>query len=586
MNYRPTIAHSLIFALHPPLPPLARVRVSALPHFDRHTVTSRTLKQLHYPIASVLVHGVGALFYTANPKWGGGSASNRLVEIMQRAFISIEHLRQTKMPPILYLQMSYSVDTRCKEVFAYLSWLVRRRVFTEIQLSFAHQGHHFITHDSQTIDNLFAHAGCHLSKNRSCNDLFCVIGAHMRKSSALCRDELYSALRESFSTMNWPMGVVCEHMESIAAWGAWITLKRSNGRSYLNDMFIASASMHFRFWSTTIQARNRSSDQWSDDPSSSSSSSSSSFRLLSHDMPMSFDRRGVCGGIPPPSVPLSITAESIREVQHSITRSLDDFRVTASSAKQMNADAIDAADETEVPFSWSPYDRFRCEGGGSHVKERQLPIGKARYPSFHSMQMRDTDAFVVVRPHHARQGDTRRFWIGIILSASDEEITLQWYQPEHMQSAAECASPVYDYAEDEGEESKSNGDASSSSLSSSSSSSSMDRTEKELNGAWKAEVREVQDGRIEANSSVIERRTVLIHFKTLSIDSTLPLKVREQIKEALANDVMNVRVKREAAVERTKIQGMVKAKTEEVNEKAAQSAAERAKKRKALHSED
>jgi hypothetical protein len=161
-----------------------------LPYFPEITKTTSSAFKQRYHLIGVLAHGIGAWVYTMSDKWRADS--NLTIEVLQRVLTSIEEKRG-KLPRKLYLQMDNCVrENKNRYVLGYLSWLVLRGVFDEIELSFLPVGH---THED--IDQLFSR-----------------IAIAMRTRNICDRDDLFRCVKEAYQAFD--MEVQCENIETIA----------------------------------------------------------------------------------------------------------------------------------------------------------------------------------------------------------------------------------------------------------------------------------------------------------------------------------------------------------------------------------
>ena len=165
------------------------------PYFHEKSKSSSEAYKQRYHLIGVLAHGVGSWVYTMSDKWK--SDSNVTIEVLQRVLTDIE--RKKGLPRKLYLQMDNCVrENKNKYVLGYLSWLVERGVFEEIELSFLPVGH---THED--IDQLFSR-----------------LAIALRGRNAVDRTELYTVIRDAY--VKWDQPPCCVHLESVANMSAFL----------------------------------------------------------------------------------------------------------------------------------------------------------------------------------------------------------------------------------------------------------------------------------------------------------------------------------------------------------------------------
>ena len=117
--------------------------VNGFPHFWEISKGDSKSKRLKIHTEIAMVHGGRPAIYVA---WEDiASDPNLTCEILFRTLRREEEERDGGLPPVLYLQLDNCIRENKNTVFiGYVSWLVERRVFKEIYLSFLPVGHtHF-----------------------------------------------------------------------------------------------------------------------------------------------------------------------------------------------------------------------------------------------------------------------------------------------------------------------------------------------------------------------------------------------------------------------------------------------------------
>ena len=97
------------------------------------------------------VHGLGNYVYVADESVPGGS--NLILEVLNRTLLDLDArgLLPTDPESVFYLQVDNCGENRNRTMFAYLTDLVRRGVFSKIRAGFLMVGH---THED--IDQFFS----------------------------------------------------------------------------------------------------------------------------------------------------------------------------------------------------------------------------------------------------------------------------------------------------------------------------------------------------------------------------------------------------------------------------------------------
>jgi hypothetical protein len=128
-------------------------------------------------VIGVKVHGVGHLVYVCDETVRGGG--NLIIDVLRRTLLFLE--KKGKLPflnPVLYLQIDNCGENKNKTLFAFLTDLVRKKVFHKIKACFLMVGH---THDD--IDQVFA-----------------TISSYLKQVHIVCpdRESLFAAIKDGF----------------------------------------------------------------------------------------------------------------------------------------------------------------------------------------------------------------------------------------------------------------------------------------------------------------------------------------------------------------------------------------------------
>jgi hypothetical protein len=390
-----------------------------LPYFMQSTKTTAAVYKQKMVLVGAIIHGVGTQIYTVSDKWK--KDPNLTAEVLQRVLKSLEN-KKMPLPPILYLQLDNCCrENKNKAFMAYLAWLVKRKIFTEIHLSFLPVGH---THED--IDQLFSR-----------------IAIYLKNNNALTIDELHEACIKGFRKNDWAgSDTQCTHIESITSWKEWLFCNRevpasaltppaastpgveSNKRrkvlvsslaaaaaaaagaagagvesskkgtkfSYCNEMFQHLNVMHFLFklYSHTVEAnaeKNIKAQSYEYPIMFTKSKSceqewelynteSKGFKLLHDLMPFNFGDNNC----PLPMAPNTPTAEILNEIERGLERlagtgayqGKGESRISAAQIEQLRDGLNKLKDETPKEFQWEDDGLFKREMGQLELGGRDL----------------------------------------------------------------------------------------------------------------------------------------------------------------------------------------------------------------------
>ena len=303
---------------------------AAFPYFHAKSKTSSEVYKQRYHLIGVLVHGVGSWVYTMADRFK--TDSNVTIEVLQRVLIEIED-KKGRLPSKLYLQMDNCVrENKNKFVIGYLSWLVQRGVFQEIQLSFLPVGH---THED--IDQMFSR-----------------IAVRLRQRNAVDQVELFSIVTESFE--KYGVQPECRELTTVANISEWI-------KEHLNDIHghADRRILHYQILphpdGAMLKTKNRSTHPWG-----SYHTPSTGFHLLKSSVPKSF-----AGVLSPPPLELKDNSSIVPKIRSGLVKLRDpeiECRISEESFCRLEASLNLLADLTPIPFSWSDYGKFKCEQVG------------------------------------------------------------------------------------------------------------------------------------------------------------------------------------------------------------------------------
>jgi hypothetical protein len=302
------------------------------PYFWEKSKDSDGVFKQKYHLIGVLVHGIGSWVYTMSHRFKADS--NVTIEVLQRVLQEIE-AKKGKLPKKLYLQMDNCVrENKNKYVLGYLSWLVQRGVFEEIELSFLPVGH---THED--IDQMFSR-----------------IAIHLRGRDAHHQFQMHDAVHGAYQSCS---GVrpVCAEIDAVANISSWITpylneIHNHAGRNILHYQFLPHAD------GAMIHSKKRADHKWDlyDTPSG-------GFHLLTV---------GGLAGIPTVVDGEWSTALNVPDLQPNVTRHIEKIRrglaalaseprITSASLVILEANIALLEDPNPVPFAWPAQGLFLRE---------------------------------------------------------------------------------------------------------------------------------------------------------------------------------------------------------------------------------
>ncbi len=111
-----------------------------MPHFSNVShISGQGGHKLKVHLVGVLVHGRGTYCYTILDKFEHGSSLT--VECLQRTFKRIEE-EEGSLPETLFLQLDNCWrENKNQFLLGYLTWLVDRGIFKDVEISFLPKGH-------------------------------------------------------------------------------------------------------------------------------------------------------------------------------------------------------------------------------------------------------------------------------------------------------------------------------------------------------------------------------------------------------------------------------------------------------------
>jgi hypothetical protein len=305
---------------------------AAFPYFHEKSKTSSEVYKQKYHLIGVLVHGVGSWVYTMADRFK--SDSNVTIEVLQRVLAEIE-AKKGRLPRKLYLQMDNCTrENKNKYVLGYLSWLVQRGVFDEIELSFLPVGH---THED--IDQMFSR-----------------IAIRLRQRDAVDQVDLFATVRESFQ--KYGVQPECRELDSVANMSAWL-------EDYLNEIHNHAnrSILHYQILAhedgAMLKTRGRSTHPWGV-----YATRSTGFHLLKvgglDGIPDSF--AGLADVHKPPPLPLKDNSKIVPRIKNGLIKMREtETRLSLEAFDRLEASLSALADLTPIPFNWPRDGKFACE---------------------------------------------------------------------------------------------------------------------------------------------------------------------------------------------------------------------------------
>jgi hypothetical protein len=309
---------------------LVRFFCAGFPYFHEKSKTSSEAFKQKYHLLGAIVHGIGMWVFTMSHRFQADS--NATIEVLQRLLKEIEQKNPGKrLPKKLYVQMDNCVrENKNKYVLGYLSWLVQRRVFDEIQLSFLPVGH---THED--IDQMFSR-----------------IAIQLRTHNAVDLEELKTVVTNAIVKFN--VRPEFRSIHSVANLKDWLT-------PYLNDIHghAGREILHFQLLPSPdgamIKTKARCDLEWG-----SYATDSGGFHLLRPETPLSFTAGGV-RNVPPPN-PLKVQdAVYLAQIKKGLMSLEDDPRLPVVSRARLYDSLSLLRDTTPSVFDWQDDGLFRCE---------------------------------------------------------------------------------------------------------------------------------------------------------------------------------------------------------------------------------
>jgi hypothetical protein len=268
--------------------------------------------------------------------------SNVTIEVLQRVLTDLSNESGGPLPETLYLQLdNCGRENKNVAVMAYLSWLINRKVFKFVEVSFLPVGH---THED--IDQVWSRTGIALKRN-----------------DVSCEAELFEIIVEAFHHYGYSprcgsLDDECRGFSGVANIRDWIS-EHHIKMSGLSQREV----MHLRFSlhddGPCIQTKNRSTQSWETTKGHIYDTPSKGFHLLLKNTPS--PPFAVGARLPPPTNVRVQHAMLMKKLKSALDRFKIDQRVSSAAWKWLAAGIDRLQDTRPVPFSWPLHGQLLCE---------------------------------------------------------------------------------------------------------------------------------------------------------------------------------------------------------------------------------
>jgi hypothetical protein len=335
------------------------------PHFEHQTKTSSGMFKQKYHLIGALVHGRGAWVYTMSHRFPADP--NVTIEVLQRVLADLSEESGGPLPKKLYLQLDNCVrENKNRAVMAYLCWLVQRRIFKEIHVSFLPVGH---THED--IDQVWSRTSIQMKGHNVC-----------------CEEELFALIQDSFH--HYGHKARCGSLETVANVKEWILphceeMAGLAGREIQHLKIVAHEDGPAIF---TKHAANGGIDEGWSEKGHVYQTPSCGFHLLHKNTPAP-PFVDAAEARPLPLKPKEQNARVLDRLETALKLCGSDLRVSKAAWQSLERSLLTLRDTNPVPFSW-PYD-------GQLLCERMHAYDAARYAALQAVRQAPVDADVAHR---------------------------------------------------------------------------------------------------------------------------------------------------------------------------------------------
>jgi hypothetical protein len=378
--------------------------VSGYPHFVEQTKASSGMFKQKYHLIGALVHGRGMWVYTMSHKFPADP--NVTIEVLQRVLTDLSDESGGPLPKKLCLQMDNCVrENKNQALFAYLGWLVQRKVFASIEVSFLPVGH---THED--IDQVWSRTSIQMKVNNVC-----------------CEEELFAVIKAAFHHCG--LQARCGSIKSVANLKGWLLshcepVAGLAGREILHFLIQPHAD------GPAIFTKHRAHNTWQD-RGHVYDTPSGGFHQLHANVPLPPFAAGTIG--PTALKPKVQTDQLIKRLQSALLDCEKDDRVSADAWTALTASLGELTDTRELPFSWLLDGQLLCERAHynlGHVPAAFAPMDAMARDRLAALELKadDVDAERAAAAERdsdndteAEEGDDRAVPAGLRTAAQEDQ---------------------------------------------------------------------------------------------------------------------------------------------------------------------
>jgi hypothetical protein len=260
---------------------------------------------------------------------------NVTIEVLQRVLTDLSNESGGPLPETLYLQLdNCGRENKNAAVMAYIGWLVNRKIFASVEVSFLPVGH---THED--IDQVWSRTGL-----------------QMRGNDVTCEAELFNIIKEGFH--HYGYSARCGSLDDdrgVANIKGWLL-------SYCEEMsgLAQREVMHLRFEmhddGPCIKTKNRATQEFNYHVYK---TASKGFHQLRKGIPSPPFAEGTAR--PPPLQPKVMEKKKHDKMMKTLLTWRYDDRVSGQAYEWLRNSMVRLAHTAEVPFSWPHDGQLLCE---------------------------------------------------------------------------------------------------------------------------------------------------------------------------------------------------------------------------------
>jgi hypothetical protein len=114
-------------------------RKTCIPYFLNPLKSLGTDYFMKTKVAGAIVHGFGTYLYWCTPQIHHDT--NLSLECLRRTLIKYQIANNGVLPPVLYLQLDNAGDNKSKTFLSFIAYLVQKKIFRKVKLSYLIVGH-------------------------------------------------------------------------------------------------------------------------------------------------------------------------------------------------------------------------------------------------------------------------------------------------------------------------------------------------------------------------------------------------------------------------------------------------------------